>query len=172
MAKVLLLIAQDGFQTKEYHDPKRVLEDAGHIVITASMDGGTAISNIGEKTPVDLALRDVSINDYDAVFAIGGPGALKFLDNKDTARIIKAVEAQGEMPYGAICISPRILAKAGVLRSKKVTGWNEDNKLEGILNKGGAIYEKAPTVTDGRVVTADGPASGEAFGRAIVRLLG
>ena len=42
MAKILLLIAQEGFQTKEYHDPKRVLLAAGHTVVTASVDSGNA----------------------------------------------------------------------------------------------------------------------------------
>lgn len=171
MAKVLLLIAQEGFQTKEYHDPKRVLDAAGHMVTTASVDGGVAISNIGEKTRVDLALRDVHVEDYDAVFAMGGPGAIKFLDNDETARIMKDAEAREGMYYGAICISPRILARAGVLRGKKVTGWDGDGRLAGIFEKTGVLYERAPVVTDGRVVTADGPASAEEFGRAIVRTL-
>jgi protease I len=171
MAKVLLLIAQEGFQTKEYHDPKRVVLAAGHTVITASVEGGMATSNVGEKTLVDLALRDVRAENYDAVFVIGGPGAIQFLDNDETARIIKEAEARDGMLYGAICVSPRILAKAAVLRGKKATGWNNDNKLAGIFEKGGVLYEHAPVVTDGRVVTADGPASAEEFGKAIVRLL-
>lgn len=171
MAKVLLIIAQEGFQTKEYHDPKCVLEAAGHTVVTASPDGGMAISNIGEKTPTDLPLREVSVGDYDAVFAIGGPGALRSLDNDETARIMKDAEAREGMPYGAICISPRILAKAGVLKGKKATGWNQDEKLAEIFHKHGVFYERAPTVTDGRVVTGDGPASAEAFGQAILKVL-
>lgn len=171
MAKVLLLIAQDGFQTKEYHDPKRVLEAAGHTVVTASVNGGVATSNIGEKIPVDLALRDVRVEEYDAVFAVGGPGALRFLDNDETARIMKEALARGSMFYGAICVSPRILSKAGVLRGKKATGWDGDGRLAGIFDGGGVIYEHAPVVTDGRIVTADGPSSAQEFGHAIVLAL-
>lgn len=171
MSKVLLIIAQDGFQTKEYHDPKRVLLAAGHTVVTASVEKGTAVSNVGEKVPVDLALRDVNVGDYDGIFVIGGPGAMKSLDNDETARIMKDVEVHEGMPYGAICVSPRILSKAGVLRGKKATGWDEDGKLEQRLKSGGAIYERSPVVIDGQVVTADGPASAEEFGRAIVGVL-
>lgn len=171
MAKVLLLIAQEGFQTKEYHDPKRVLEEAGHIVVTASISGGIATSNVGEKTPVDLMLRDVNAADYDAVFIVGGPGAIRFLDNDETVRIMKEVLARGSMFYGAICVSPRILSKAGVLQGKKATGWDGDGKLAGIFDSGGAIYERAPVVTDGRVITADGPSSAQEFGRAIALVL-
>ncbi|MEK7118263.1 MAG: DJ-1/PfpI family protein [Patescibacteria group bacterium] len=171
MTNVLLIVAQEGFQTKEYHDPKRVLEAAGHTVVTASAEKGVAISNIGEKVSIDVALRDVKVVDYDAVFVIGGPGALRFLDNDETARIMKEAKAREKMPYGAICVSPRILSKAGVLQGKKATGWDSDEKLAGIFDDGGAIYERAPVVIDGRIVTADGPASAEAFGHAIVNIL-
>ena len=171
MAKILLLIAQEGFQTKEYHDPKRVLLAAGHTVVTASVDAGSATSNVNEEAHVDLALRDVRVEDYDAVFAVGGPGALISLDNKDTARIMQEAAAREGMPYGAICISPRILAKAGVLQGKKATGWNNDEKLEEIFEEHGVQYERAPVVTDGWVITADGPASAEAFGEAILKVL-
>jgi protease I len=171
MAKILLLIAQEGFQTKEYHDPKRVLEAAGHVVVTASLDGGTATSNIGEKTPVDIALREVRTTDYDGVFMIGGPGAPAFLDNAEAARIMTNAAAREGMCYGAICVSPRILAKEGVLSGKRATGWDLDHELAGIFEKNNVYYERAPVVVDGRVITADGPASAEAFGEAIVRRL-
>jgi protease I len=171
MAKILLLIAQEGFQTKEYHDPKRVLEAAGHTVVTASVDTGRATSNVGETTGIDLALRDVRVGDYDAVFAVGGPGALISLDNADTLRIMQEAEAREGMPYGAICISPRILAKAGVLNGKKATGWDNDEKLSEIFATHGVHYDRAPVVVDGRVITADGPTSAEAFGEAILTVL-
>ncbi|OGZ06494.1 MAG: hypothetical protein A3C93_05475 [Candidatus Lloydbacteria bacterium RIFCSPHIGHO2_02_FULL_54_17] len=171
MAKVLLLVAQDGFQTKEYHDPKYVLEHAGHTVVTASPDGGSAKSNIGESIPIQIVLRDVQVGDYDAVFAIGGPGALKSLDNEETVRIMKDADAREGMPYGAICISPRILAKCGLLRGKKATGWNGDEKLPAIYEVNGVSYKREPVVSDGRLITADGPSSAEAFGEAIARIL-
>lgn len=171
MAKVLFLIAQDGFQTKEYHDPKYVLEHAGHTVVAASVNGGSAVSNIGETVPVKFALKDVRVGDFDAVFAVGGPGALQHLDNDETARIMKEAEGREGMPYGAICISPRILAKAGVLKAKKATGWDEDHKLAEIFASHGVNYTQGPVITDGRVITADGPASAEAFGKAILRAL-
>jgi len=171
MAKVLLVIAQDGFQTKEYHDPKRVLLAAGHTVVTGSMETGGAVSNMGEHVSVDVALRDVDAGDYDGVFIVGGSGALKSLDNDETARIVKDAEAHEGMPYGAICISPRILSKAGVLRGKRATGANGDTKLPEIFREAGVSYEPKPVVVDGRTVTADGPSSAVAFGEAIVHLL-
>lgn len=166
MANVLLLIAQDGFQTKEYHEPKRILSAFGHHVTTASNEAGEAISNTGERVSVDIALRDTVGASYDAVFVVGGPGALKYLDNPETVRIIREAAAAGK-PHGAICISPRILAAAGLLKGKRATGWDGDGKLSDIFNTHEVIYEHAPVVVDGKVITADGPASAERFGEAI-----
>lgn len=170
MANILLLVAQDGFQTMEYGEPKRILEAAGHHVVTGATEAGTARSNVGEEVIVDMPLRDAHAQDFDAVFAIGGPGALKHLDNAETARIMTEAK-EGNKFYGAICVSPRILAKAGVLSDVHATGWNGDGKLESIYMNAGVIYDKLPVVIDGKVVTADGPLSASGFGEAIKNLL-
>ena len=171
MSKILLIVAQKGFQTKEYHDPKRVLESAGHTVVTGSIEKGVAISNIGEEVVVDIAIANVDASAYDAVFLIGGPGALAYLDNAETIRIVRDAALHGELLYGAICVSPRILARAGVLSGKHATGWNGDGELPKIFITHGVLYEQQPVVVDGRVITADGPMSGEAFGHAINEFL-
>lgn len=171
MATILLLIAQKGFQSIEYADTKRELEAAGHVVVTGSVTKGVATSHLGEDVPVDVALPDVKAADYDAIFAIGGPGALSSLDNKDTLRIFNEAKAEGTMPYGAICIAPRILASAGVLSGLHATGWDEDAKLESIFSNNGVLYTRGSVVVDGRVVTADGPMSAKEFGKKINEVL-
>jgi putative intracellular protease/amidase len=171
MANILLLVAQKGFQSLEYGDTKKELEAAGHTVTTGSVTQGVAVSHVGEEVPVGVALHDVRVGLYDAIFAIGGPGALLSLDNEEVARIFTEAKAQGAMPYGAICIAPRILAKAGVLEGLHATGWDNDGKLESIFSNNGVLYTRLPVVADGRVVTADGPMSAKGFGRKINELL-
>lgn len=171
MATILLLIAQKCFQSKEYSDTKRTLEDAGHTVVTGSNERGFARSNMDEDVAVDVALRDVHISDYDGVFAIGGPGALTSLDNGETVRIMTEAKAGGTIPYGAICIAPRILLKAGLLEKVRVTGWDNDGKFGTLCENGGAIHELRPVMCDGRVITANGPQSAKEFGEAICRAL-
>jgi protease I len=171
MAKILLLIAQKGFQSMEYADTKRELEAAGHVVVTGSVFQGVAVSHMNEEVPVDVALVDVKSGDYDAVFAIGGPGALASLDNKEVSRIFNEAQAEGTMPYGAICIAPRILASAGVLKGLHATGWNNDDMLESIFLNNGVEYTHLSVVVDGRVITADGPMSAKDFGRKIHEVL-
>lgn len=171
MGTILLLIAHEGFQSKEYHDTRDALERAGHKVVVGSDEGGLAHGNTGEEVTVDHVISAIHAADFDGVFAIGGPGALVHLDNDQTVRIVREAKEQGHMPYGAICIAPRILIKAGLVRGLRVTGWDKDGKLETICENGGAIHEARTMVVDGRVITGSGPEAATEFGEAIAGFL-
>jgi len=171
MKKVLLIIAHHGFQPREYEKPKKVLTVAGVRVETASDQAGVAVSSIThEQVKVDVTLENVEAADYDGIFLIGGPGALEHLDNEKTYQIIRQAVQAGKA-FGAICISPRILAKAGVLKDKKATGWNNDDQLAAILARAGAEYVCEPVVSDGKLVTAWGPDAAEEFGQEILKAI-
>ena len=114
-----------------------------------------------------MVLSDVEVEDYNGIFLAGGPGALEHLDNSETYRIVRQAQQKGIF-YGAICISPRILARAGVLKGKKVTGWDDDNRLAGVLEKAKAVLTKEDMVVDDKLITANGPKSAEKFGQTIL----
>ncbi len=168
MKKILLVIASQGFQHIEYRVPKQLLEEAGFIVVTASDKAGVAIGKDGSEQPVDIVLSDVDPKNYDGIYFIGGPGALEHLDNQESNRILNEVMLL-QKPYGAICISPRILAKANVLVGKRATGANGDGQLASIFANNNMEYIAEPVVVDGMVVTADGPAAAEDWGKAIIK---
>lgn len=167
---VLLLVAQDDFQTYEYHNPKRVLEDAGYRVVTASNIVGTARSTADEHVPVDRAIADIRVEEYSGIFLIGGPGAMAHLNNDIVHQLMRDT-ALANIPYGAICVSPRILANAGLLVGKHVTGWNKREDLPEFFADARAIFVDEPVVVDGLLVTANGPRAAEDFGKSIVSLL-
>ena len=192
MIKVLLIVAQYGYQPLEYGLTRQELEKAGFTVTVASNKTGTAYSNPSKKhddscddshcrttatkypdfaqVPVDVALADVNPAAYDGIFLVGGPGGLEHLDNKTVHQIVQKAYELSKV-IGAICISPRILAHAGLLQGKKATGWNDDHKLDDLFKQYHAIYIKSPVVTDGNIITADGPRAASAFGKAIVTQL-
>lgn len=168
--KVVLIIASTGYQPLEYEIPKKILTANGITVITASDKKGGAVASNRSTTTVDITIDTLNVTDYDGIFFIGGPGALPCLDNSHSYHIISQAMKLG-IPYGAICISPRILAKAHALVGKKATGWDEDNALQTILEGHGAHYERKDMVTDGLVVTAKNPAAAELFADGIMRVL-
>ncbi len=168
--KVLLVIASEGYQQVEYNEPKKVLETAGFTVVTASNKPEAAIAKDGSTTKVDVVLDYVNINDYRGIFFIGGPGALENLDNATSYGLIKSA-AQADMPFGAICVSTRILAKAGTLKDKRATGWDGDNELGGVYKEHGVTYVPEDVVVDGNVITATGPTVAKKFGQQVVAVL-
>ena len=165
--KVALVVAHEGFQPIEYGEPKKMLETAGVTVVTVSDQPGTAVSKVGDSVAVDVSLSDMNPSEYDGIFLIGGSGALKHLNDIKTHEVMKKAAASNR-PWGAICISPRILAEAGLLQGRHFTGWNHDNELEKIAMSAGAWYARESVVVDGTLITADGPESAKEFGEAIL----
>lgn len=168
--KVVLVIASEGYQQVEYGAPKKILEEAGFQVVTASNKKVPAIAKDGTTTEVDVILENVRVEDYNGIFFIGGPGALEALDNSKSYRIIKDAAAR-KMPIGAICISTRILAKAGILKNREATGWDGDGELKKVYEEYGITLNKKSVVVDGNIVTAVGPQNAEEFGTQIIAVL-
>jgi len=168
--KVVLVIASSGYQPIEYSGTREELENAGLRVLTASDTFGEAIATDNSTTRIDVQLVSLKISDIDGIFFIGGAGALSCLDNQTSHQILKEAQ-KARKSLGAICISSRILARAGVLKEKKATGWDGDGKLAGIFKEHGVIYEKKNVVTDGTIITATGPSVAHDFGLAIVRVM-
>ena len=77
---------------------------------------------------------------------------------------------RAEKIVSAICISPVVLARAGILKGKKATVFPDS---EGIreLKKAGAIYIQKSVVVDGKVVTGDGPDAASRSAQEIIKLL-
>ena len=168
--KVVLIVASSGFQEHEYQATRAALEHAGYAVTVACDKPGLATGHAEARVEVDTVVSDVHPHQYAAFYIIGGPGTLHCLDNDVTYKLLNEVFAL-QKPYGAICIAPRILANAHVLRNKKATGWNNDGHLEDIFSNNQVTYVHEPVVVDGTIVTADGPKAADDFGDSIVKIL-
>ena len=168
--KVALVVANSGFQQDEYHGTYNALVKAGVHVTIASDKKGEAVAHDGSTVHVDMVIDDVKPAAVDGIFLIGGRGALKHLDTPVMHKLLNEAMATGKA-YGAICISPRILAKAQVLKGKKATCWDGDGLAKEVLEAQGVIFVNEPVVTDGKIITANGPLAATEFGQAIVKLL-
>lgn len=172
MKHILLIIASSGFQPAEYSDTQQALTQAGVKVSVASNQTGIATASDNKlKIPVDFTLDQVKPENFDGIFIIGGPGALKYLDNSKVYKIMQAAAKSPTKLWGAICISPRILAHANLLDHRNVTGWDDDHKLVNIFKNAGANYINTSVVIDHNLITANGPKAAKEFGTAIVKAL-
>lgn len=167
MKKILMIIAQKNFQEVECFEPKKILEAKGIEVVVAAPKKELAIGSLGGSIMPDIGFDEIKIKDYDGVAIIGGPGSHDFYDNDFLVNLILEFDYEKKM-IAAICFSPSVLAKAGVLTNKKATV--HPNYKDNLL-KEGVVYTEAPVEVDGRFITADGPSSATDFGSALAEYL-
>jgi protease I len=164
----LMIIAFEKFRDEEYAEPKKVLEDAGFKVTTASLQTGTAKGKLGLEVPVDIALKDVKATDYDTVVFVGGPGSHGYFNDPTAQSIAQTAHAEGKI-IAAICAAPAILANAGLLKGRSATSFSDQGPN---LTAKGANFTGKGLEIDGNIITADGPAHAKEFGEAIVKSVG
>jgi len=170
--KIVMLIAQQDFRDEEYLIPKGIFQEQGHEITTASIEKGQAVGVFGVTQEANLAFGDVKVGRFDGIVFVGGNGAMRDMDNKDVYRIAREAVAKNKV-LGSICISPAILANAGVLKGKKATVWasNMDKSAVKILESRGCNYVAETVVVDGRIVTANGPEAASKFAEKVIELL-
>lgn len=167
LKKALFIVAQQNFRDEELLIPREILEKRGIKTAIAAKAKSQALGNLGAQVMPDLALADVRAKDFDAVIFIGGPGARAYYDDAEALKIARDFKAAGKI-IAAICAGPSILANAGVLIGKNVTGFPSEE--ENIRSKG-AFYTGMPTAIDGQVVTAKDPGAAKEFGEKLAYLL-
>ncbi|MBU0580783.1 MAG: DJ-1/PfpI family protein [Candidatus Margulisbacteria bacterium] len=168
MKKILFLIVPNGFRDEEYDIPKRVFEKNNIEVVTCSDKPGPLTGKLGKVTAnVDILLKDVKIEDYDAIAIAGGQDY--FWNNPKILEMLKTMD-QAKKPIGAICISGCIPAQADIMKGRKCTVFETPASVEEI-KKHGAIYTGEQCTVDGNVVTAEGPTAAKNFAEEIVKQL-
>ena len=167
-----MIVAADGFKDEEYFIPRQIIEKADFKVFVASNQPGLAQGTAGSEIQVNFPINQLKITEYQAIVFVGGPGCLKNLDNQDSYQLAQEAIRQNKI-LAAICISPVILAKAGVLKDKKATVWSSplDKTPVQILDQEGAFYQAESVVNDGKIITANGPTAAQNFGQKIVEIL-
>jgi len=165
----LLVIAPERFRDEELAEPRRALEAAGHHVTVASTRPGRARGMLGAEVAIERTISGPG-PDPDLLVIVGGSGSPDHLwDSEPLRNLVARMHAAGK-PLGAICLSPPVLARAGVLNGVRATTWPEPRAILE-LKRGGATYVEQPVVRDGGIVTADGPNAAAEFGGVLVTLL-
>jgi len=169
--KILMVVAFKDFQDEEYFISKKVLE-TDFFIDTTSTKKGIAVGSQGGEAVIHIGMDEINLENYEAIVFCGGSGMANELNNQKFHQLAKDFY-QNNKVVAAICISPALLAKAGILEDKKATVWSSalDKSFIKILEENGAIYEDNPVVIDNRIITANGPDAAEEFGKAIKELL-
>jgi len=164
--KIVMIIAQRMFEEAEFKYPKEIFDNEGADVTIASSTLSMATGGNLSVKP-DILINDVKVKDFDAIVFIGGFGVTEYFENPQAHRIARqALEA--DKILAAICMAPRILANAGVLKGKKATCFlnvREDIKAKGAMVSGEMVER------DGNIITGNGPGAATKFGETIASAL-
>lgn len=204
-----------GFWLEEFAAPYYVFKDSGAEVTLASPKGGyppldpksaekdfqtaaTKRFNADEEAQKTLAttmkLKDISPDDFDALFYPGGHGPLWDLaEDKHSINLIEIMHALGK-PVAAVCHAPAVFRHARkadgspLVQGRKVTGFSNSEEaavgltdvvpflLEDELQKNGGNYSKGADwesywVRDDNLITGQNPASSEAVAKEVLKQL-
>lgn len=163
---VLMVIAHDQFRDEELLEPKKILLDSGANVVVASTKAGTAKGMMGANVEPDTTIDKVKAESFDAVVVIGGLGSPEHLWHNAALHQILQDSKKADKIIGAICLSGAVLANAGVIAGKRATVYETPESVKALAD-GKCTFINQPLVTDGNVVTANGPAAAADFGRAL-----
>jgi len=162
--RVLMVVAPEGYKEEELSVPSSIFKDSGAEVVVASTRTGIARGMSGGEVAVNLSVGDVNISDYDAIVIVGGVGSMKYLwDDSDLRDMVRAAY-DNHKAVAAICLSPVVLARAGILRDKECTAFVTAKEE---LIKNGGRYQDAGVVVSGNIVTAKGPEYAREFAMAV-----
>ena len=165
MAKVLMPLAQ-GFEEIEALTVVDILRRAEIEVVLAGLQPGSVTGSHNISIIPDTTIDAVNAGGFDMIVLPGGqPGS----DNLNADPRIHALLnefAAAEKLIGAICAAPIVLAAAGLLTGKKTACYPSYRDQ---LN--GGIYEDMPVVSEGNIITSQGPGSAVHFGLAIAARL-
>ncbi|CAG9334109.1 unnamed protein product [Blepharisma stoltei] len=187
-AKKILALTGDYAEDYEIMVPVQLLSMVGHIVHTVCPDkqaGDYTLTSVhdlelglqtyysidGHRFTLNKTFSEVNEAEYDALFITGG-GAPEYI--RLNPRVIEIVQhfANNNKPIGTVGHGVQVLAAAGVLRGRKVTGYIACEPEVAI--SGGTYVKKdwGETNVDGNLVSCVAWSGHETFVAEFLKVLG
>ena len=136
--------------------------------VASSQEGAVLRGELQDEFEVDGTLARETMEPYSGLILCGGTGAAWLAEQPDVLRLVREARDQDKL-IGAWGLAVLALARAGVLKKKRVTG---ERTIRGELEAAGARYTGTQVERDGKLVTGLDDASGFRFGKALVQVVG
>lgn len=167
--KRVAILATNGFEESELFSPLEALKEAGAEVHVVSPENGEITGNRhferGKSIKVDKNLASADIRDYDALVIPGGlfnPDALR--QNDEALAFVKGA-FERKLPVGSICHGPQVLISAGLVKGRKMTGFEA---IQIDLKNAGADVSDEEVIVDRGLVTSRKPDDLPAFNAKLI----
>jgi protease I len=151
--KTVAILATEGVEQIELTEPRKAVEEAGADVVLLSIEAGDFQGfehlDKGETFTADKAVKDVSVDDFDALILPGGVANPDFLRTDPNAVGFVREFAESKKPIGVICHGPWTLVEAGAVKGRTITSW--PSLQTDIRNAGGTWVDEEVHVDEGLV---------------------
>ena len=165
--KLLMVIAHEKFRDEEFLIPAQAFTEAGIDYDVATGIPGACIGMLGETVEVTQSIKESDSSLYDGIVIVGGAGAAEYLwTDTDLRKLVRTMYDDGKV-IAAICLSPVVLAYAGILEGRQATVFKTRLSEKAFAEKG-VVMTDIPVVADGTIIPANGPQAAGAFAEAII----
>ncbi len=165
--KHIALLVENLYQEHEVWYPYYRMKEEKAAVVMVGPRVDTFTSKNGYPVTADLAASEVSADDFDAVIIPGGYAPDHMRRSQAMVDLVREAVI-GRKIVAAICHGGWMLASAGVLDGREVTGFFA---IKDDLVNAGAKYLDEEVVVDDRLITSRQPSDLPAFCRAIIEEL-
>ena len=166
--KKVVLLAENNYEDMELWVPYfRLKEEGAEVTIVGTGSSRAYTSKHGYPVQVDKEAKEIDLSQYDGVVIPGGYAPDIMRRFPEMVKIVKEAHQKGKV-IAAICHAGWMLASAGILKGKKVTGYFA---IKDDLVNAGANYVDQEVVRDGNLITSRQPGDLPAFCREIIEAL-
>lgn len=166
-SKKIIVVFAEGFEEVEALVPVDVLRRLNFNVVMAGLKSELVTGAHSVTVRTDCLLADSGWESADAMMLPGGmPGSVNLRDSDELMDILGKMNSKNAV-LAAICAAPIALAKAGLTKNRKVTGY--PGSEAGVPN---LKYTGSQTEQDGNIITGRGAGASFEFAAKIARALG
>lgn len=163
---MIYLFLAEGFEEIEAVTVVDILRRADIKVQTAGVGGKMITGAHGITLEADTTIENIELYKAKGIVLPGGMPGTKNLENSMAVQnAIDHCESNGKL-IGAICAAPMILGHRGMLKGRKATIFK--GMQEHLV---GAEYINKTAVSDGKIITGNGPMAAIDFSLALVGAL-
>jgi protease I len=146
--KVAVFLA-DGFEDLEFWVTVMRLREEGAAVTVVGIEGGKTVrGKHALEATSDVAARDVSADDFDAVVVPGGWAPDRLRRYEEVTTLVAKAHGQGKI-VGLICHAGLVGISAGIVSGLRATG---SRGIKDDLVNAGATWMDEPAFREGNVV--------------------
>jgi protease I len=162
------ILAENQYEDLELWYPYLRLQEAGaDVFVVGSGAADSFTSKHGYPVRTDADADTVSVDQFDAIVVPGGWAPDYMRRSAAMINLVREAVTRDKL-VATICHGGWMLASAGVLRGRTVTGYRS---IKDDLVNAGATYIDEEVVRDGNLVTSRQPSDLPAFCREIISAL-